>query len=193
VSIGVTAGLQRAGIDPSIVWLDGHGDLQTLETTTSGYVGGMALRLLVGYRPELVAEGLALRPPPEARVALVDARDLDPPEVDYLGSSPVRRLTLGEVTVETLPAGPLMVNVDVDIIDPVALAGLRYPAPDGPSIAAVLRAVRTIVSTGRRRSQHRLLLARRSRLPRRRSQASGGRSARPHRDRALARPPDRCP
>lgn len=33
VSIGMTAGLQRAGIDPSIVWIDAHGDLQSLETS----------------------------------------------------------------------------------------------------------------------------------------------------------------
>jgi arginase len=35
-AIAVLAGLQRAGVDPSVVWFDGHGDVQTLETTTSG-------------------------------------------------------------------------------------------------------------------------------------------------------------
>ncbi|MEU1384490.1 MULTISPECIES: hypothetical protein [unclassified Nonomuraea] len=38
----------------------------------------MALRFLLGYRPRDVADRLALRPPPEDRVLLVDARDLDP-------------------------------------------------------------------------------------------------------------------
>jgi arginase len=29
VTIGMTAGLQRAGLEPSIVWVDAHGDLQS--------------------------------------------------------------------------------------------------------------------------------------------------------------------
>jgi arginase len=67
VSIGIATGLQRAGFDPSGVWVDAHGGVQTLETTTSGYIGGMALRFLVGYRPELFAERLGLRPVSEER------------------------------------------------------------------------------------------------------------------------------
>lgn len=54
-SIGTVAALQRAGTDAGIVWLDAHGDVQSLETTASGYLGGLPLRLLVGYRPELGA------------------------------------------------------------------------------------------------------------------------------------------
>jgi arginase len=53
-ALGAVAGLQHAGIDPGIVWLDAHGDAQTLETTASGYLGGLPLRLLVGYRPGLI-------------------------------------------------------------------------------------------------------------------------------------------
>jgi arginase len=148
-SIGMATGLQRAGLDPAVVWFDAHGDVQTLETTTSGYLGGMALRLLVGYRPELVAERLGLRPPPEERVVLVDARDLDPPEAEYLASARIRRLTLDELTAQTLPAGPLLVNLDLDVIDPAHLPGLRYPAAGGPDTPAFLRAVRTVLDSGR--------------------------------------------
>ena len=39
--------------------------MQTLETTASGYLGGLPLRLLTGYRPELIADALGLRPVPE--------------------------------------------------------------------------------------------------------------------------------
>src|SRR5690348_1619459 len=34
-ALGVMAGLQRAGLAPGIVWFDAHGDVQTVETTTS--------------------------------------------------------------------------------------------------------------------------------------------------------------
>jgi arginase len=51
-SLGTMAGLQRAGVDAGIVWFDAHGDLQTLETTSSGCLGGIPLRAaLAGWRP----------------------------------------------------------------------------------------------------------------------------------------------
>ena len=87
VALGTVAGLQRAGLDPGVVWFDAHGDVQTMETTASGFLGGMPLRILVGYRPELVAVPLGLRAIAEERVVLVDARDLDPPEKEYLRQS----------------------------------------------------------------------------------------------------------
>lgn len=148
-SLGVVAGLQLGGLDPAIVWFDGHGDVQTLETTTSGYLGGMPLRMLVGYRPELMAQPLGLRPVAERRVALVDARDLDPPERSYLDQSEIRRLSVQDVSAETLPEGPIYLHVDTDVVDPAELPGLRFPAPDGPSLHAVAAALRRVRDTGR--------------------------------------------
>ncbi|HZC27870.1 MAG TPA: arginase family protein, partial [Actinopolymorphaceae bacterium] len=47
-SLGVVAGLQRAGLTPGVVWFDAHGDIHTPESTASGYLGGMPLRMLAG-------------------------------------------------------------------------------------------------------------------------------------------------
>jgi arginase len=148
-SLGTVAGLQRAGIDVGIVWLDAHGDVQTLETTTSGYLGGLPLRLLAGYRPELIAAGLGLRPVAERRVLLVGARDLDPPEVTYLAGAPVHRAEVTGLDISGLPDGPLYVHVDQDVIDPGDVPGLRYPAPGGPGPAEVARALQALLGTGR--------------------------------------------
>jgi arginase len=149
IAIGIAAGLQRAGVDPSVVWFDAHGDVHTLETTESGYVGGMALRFLMGYRPESLAEPLGLRPIPAERAALVDARDLDPAEAEFLATSPLRRLPIADLSAADLPEGPLLVNLDLDTLDPALLTGLRYPAAGGPDAAALLRAFATVVGTGR--------------------------------------------
>jgi arginase len=148
-SLGVVAGLQRAGVDPAIVWFDAHGDVQTLETTASGYVGGMPLRVLVGYRPELISERLRLRAIPENRVVLVDARDLDPPEAHYLAAADIRRSDVDGVTAAVLPDGPLVLHVDLDVVNPDELPGLRFPAPGGPAAADVLAAARRVLDTGR--------------------------------------------
>jgi len=149
VALGVVAGLQRTGLDPAIVWFDAHGDVQTMETTTSGFLGGMPLRLLVGYRPELAATALGLRPIAEDRVVLVDARDLDPPEAQFLAESPMRHVSLEGLSPDVLPDGPLFVHLDLDIVDPAELPAVRYPAPGGPSLAAVMGAARMLFRTGR--------------------------------------------
>ena len=148
-ALGTVAGLQRAGIDAGIVWFDAHGDVQTLETTASGYLGGLPLRLLVGYRPELIAVRLGLRPVPEHRVTLVGARDLDPPEVAYLAHAPIGRTEVAGLDAAALPSGPLYVHVDLDVIDPADAPGLRYPMPGGPRAADVAEALRMVVATGR--------------------------------------------
>jgi arginase len=148
-SLGTVAGLQRAGMDVGIVWLDAHGDVQTLETTASGYLGGLPLRLIMGYRPELITSGLGLRPVAEQRVLLAGARDLDPPEVAYLAGAPVRRAGVAGLADAGLPDGPLYLHVDLDVIDPGELPGLRYPAPGGCSPAEVTHALQTLLGTGR--------------------------------------------
>jgi arginase len=148
-SLGVVAGLQRAGIDPAVVWLDAHGDVQTMETTASGYLGGMPLRILVGYRPELIADRLGLRPVAEERVVLVDARDLDPPEVEYLATAAVRHVSMAEVSTMDLPAGPIYLHIDLDVVNPDHLPGLLFPASGGPELDAVFTAIRDILATGR--------------------------------------------
>jgi arginase len=148
-SLGTVAGLQHSGLDVGIVWLDAHGDVQTLETTASGYLGGLPLRLLTGYRPELIATRLGLRPVPERQVLLVGARDLDPPEVTYLGRAEIRRCDVADLSAADVPEGPLYVHVDLDVIDPGELPGLRYPAPGGPTAAEVASALSGLLATGR--------------------------------------------
>jgi arginase len=147
-SAGIMTGLQRVNTDPAIVWFDAHGDVQTLETTTSGYLGGLALRLLTGYRPELIATRLGLRPVREDRIVLVGARDLDPPEVTYLDAAPIRRREVADLTEADLPAGPLYVHVDLDVIDAAGLPGLRYPVPGGPGAAQLADTLRMLLATG---------------------------------------------
>jgi arginase len=148
-SLGTMAGLQRAGLDPGIIWFDAHGDVQTLETTASGYLGGLPLRLLAGYRPGLIADGLGLRPVPEHRIVLVGARDLDSPEVAYLAGAAIGQVEVAALDPARMPDGPLYVHLDLDVIDPAFLPGLRYPAPGGVAPADVAQALGRLAATGR--------------------------------------------
>lgn len=148
-SLGVLAGLRRAAVAPSVVWFDAHGDVQTLETTTSGYLGGIPLRIIAGYRPELISRALGLTPVAEDQIVLVDARDLDPPEREYLDASAITRLPVEDVDADRLPAGPIYLHIDLDVVDPAELPGLLFPAEGGPPLTAVAAAVARVVATGR--------------------------------------------
>jgi arginase len=149
LAMAALAGSQRAGVHPGIVWFDAHGDVHTLQSSTSGYLGGLSLRLVLGAHPELLAEPLGLQPVTEDRAVLVDARDLDPPEADFLQTSAVRRSSVADLDESTVPPGPLILHVDVDVVDPTELTGLLFPAPGGPSASAVTRAVYRVLATGR--------------------------------------------
>jgi arginase len=136
-ALAVIAGLQRRDIRAGLVWFDAHGDFHTEQTTTSGYLGGLPLAKAVGRGDLMLPKALGLTALPEESVMLVDGRDLDPPEVTALASSRVLRCSVADLDTATLPAGPLVVHVDLDVIDPVGLAGLRFPAAGGPSLREV--------------------------------------------------------
>jgi arginase len=109
--IGLAGRVERLGV----VWLDAHGDLKTAETSPSGNAWGMPLRAAI--------EVGAVRP---GDVALVGARSLDPPEVEYLAASGI------DDDLDRALAGTDAVYVafDADVLDPAAVRCFT-PEPDG--------------------------------------------------------------
>lgn len=147
-SYGVVAGMQHAGVNPSIVWFDAHGDVQTLETSHSGYIGGMPLRFLTGYRPDLVADRIGLDGVADRQIVLADARDLDPPEAEHLIDAEIQLADISDVPAVT-PDGSIYLHIDFDVVNPDHLPGLRYPAAGGCSLHALTAAIKEVMATGR--------------------------------------------
>lgn len=146
--IGVLAGLQRKGIDPTLVFLDAHGDFNTWETTPSGFIGGMPLAMVTGRGEQTIVAASGLTPLPDDRVFLVGARDIDPGEDDLLTQSQVTRVAC-EGAASALPSeGPLHVHVDLDVVDPGDMPAMNYPAPGGPSLELVHSVVSDLAGTG---------------------------------------------
>lgn len=139
-ALGIVAGLQRAGVTPSVVWFDAHGDVQTPETTASGYPGGFPVRQLVGGSDRRRPEALGLVPLAEEQIVLVDARDLDEPEAVYLATAAIRQVSV-EALGDHLPSGPVYLHVDADVVNADDLGGMRFPTQGGPSLAQVIQAV----------------------------------------------------
>jgi arginase len=140
--IAVLAGLARAGVQPTLLWLDAHGDFNTHETTISGFVGGMPLAMLVGRGRQDLVEAAGLEPIPERDVVLCDARSLDPKEAIALRASAITHLRSIDDAVAVRPADrPVYVHIDVDVVNGGELKQTLYPEPGGPSGAEVRRAL----------------------------------------------------
>jgi arginase len=147
----VTAGLRDAHPDLVLVWLDAHGDLNTPETSPSGFLGGMPFAILLGWCHEPLRVAAGLDPPlPEARAALVGARDLDPGERAAIARS--RLVVADDVAgaLAALPAdAPIHVHLDGDVLDPVDAPGVDFPAPGGWSTERLVAEVEALAATGR--------------------------------------------
>ena len=148
-SIGTMAGLQRAGMDPTLLWFDAHGDFNTWETTPSGFLGGMPLAMAVGLGEQTLLEATGMRPWPASRVVLTDARDLDPGERDNVAAAGIMHVADVEGLLPVIPAGPLYVHFDCDIINPDDAPAQNYPAPGGPPAEVVKDVFRALAATGR--------------------------------------------
>jgi arginase family enzyme len=139
--VGLVEGLAARHDGLAVVWLDAHGDLNTPATSPSGNTWGMPLRMLI--------DSGAADP---RRVALVGARNLDPPERSFIDES---GLHAGDdaVAAATSACDCVYVAIDVDVLDPADAAPFM-PEPDGLRVEEVeallseLAAARTVVGAG---------------------------------------------
>ena len=149
-AIPVMAGLERNGLQPTLVWLDSHGDFNTWETSPSGFLGGMPLAMLTGRGDQRMMQAVELAPIEDGRVLLCDGRDLDPGERMLVESSGIEFIErLDELDTTTLPPGPLYVHFDSDIIDADEAPAFLYPARGGPSAEEMRQALEQLMATGR--------------------------------------------
>jgi arginase len=132
-TVGVLAGLQKAGLDPLLIWFDAHGDFNTWETTPSGFLGGMPLAMLAGLGEQTLLESLGVTPLATDKIILTDGRDLDPGEKELVADSGITHL-LDPLELLTYPLGdgPIWVHFDTDIVNPIESPAQNYPAPGGP-------------------------------------------------------------
>lgn len=149
-AIPVLGGLQRAGINPVLLWLDAHGDFNTVSTTISGFLGGMPLAMMTGRGDQALMRASGARPLSDSDVVLSDARDLDPAERDLLRDSGVRQVDSPRLVPGALPPHrPVHVHLDCDVLDPASAPAMRYSVPGGPGLADLVALGTVLQQSGR--------------------------------------------
>ncbi len=148
-TLGVMAGLQRAGIEPCLIWFDAHGDFNTWETTPSGFLGGMPLAMLAGMGEQTMVQALGLRPLAPEQIVLTDGRDLDPGEQELIAGCDVVHLR-DPRTLLDYPLGkrPLYIHFDTDILNPLDAPAMSYLTEGGPRAAELTPIFRHLAQTG---------------------------------------------
>ena len=110
--VGAVRELARRHGRVAVVWIDAHGDLNTPDSSPSGNVWGMPLRMLIDAGDVDPGD-----------VTLLGARSLDPAEESFIEAAGIRR-TLGELPEH------VYVALDCDVIEPGEL-DVFMPEPSG--------------------------------------------------------------
>lgn len=163
IALGVTAGLGAASA--ALVWFDAHGDLNTPQTSPSGFLDGMPLAMALGLcHRDVVAAALGRRRVPAELVLHVGGRDLDPGELRNAADAGVALLEGPELIAGDDPAatlGPAIerlgaavarraatdgayLHIDIDVLDPDWAPAVDYPAPTGLDPGQLRRCVTAV-------------------------------------------------
>jgi arginase len=130
--VGAVEGLATRFDRLAVVWFDAHGDLNTPESSPSGNQWGMPLRMLL--------DSGTVHP---ADVVVIGARNLDPPEVEFIAANGLRTGE-DELAAALDGADGVYVAFDVDVLDPEDEIVCFMPEPGGFTVveaAAILRRI----------------------------------------------------
>jgi arginase len=149
--LGTLSGLGSSHI--GIIWFDAHGDMNTPETSPSGFFDGMSISIALGdCYPDVWSRLGNTHFIPAANVLLVATRDLDPLERPRIESSPVQMVQPPEMDIGLEPnldalaerVSEIYLHFDIDALDPEFAPGAGYRCPDGISLAQAQRAIERI-------------------------------------------------
>jgi len=132
-----------------LFWFDAHGDLNSPETSLSAHFHGMPLRFITERQDSEVFTSTHLVPC--NNVSLIGARDLDPPEEEYIHQQNICHIPVGPRLLTDLQSrlvlgGAAYIHVDLDAIDPEEYRNVKCPAARGLRILELTTAISFIRS-----------------------------------------------
>jgi arginase len=135
-----------------VVWFDAHGDFNTPETSSSGFLDGMALSMLTGRCwPALAASFNGFEAVPEKNIVFIGGHCFDSAEKASLARSAITHVKPAELdrlesAIENLSARVerLYVHLDVDVLDAAEGSANTYARPGGLSSDALYAALKVL-------------------------------------------------
>lgn len=128
--------------DACVVWFDAHADLNTPQSSPSGYLGGMVLAAATGLWDSGLGGGLSV-----PQIVLVGVRDVDRPEQHLIDTGGLRLVTAkdagGAALRRAIAGRPVYVHLDVDVLD-AGLLPTDFSVPGGLQWADLHRACEVI-------------------------------------------------
>ena len=144
-SVGTAAGI---GMDDlAVVWFDAHGDFMTPETTSSGFLDGMALSIVTGRCFRKLSKTIpGFTPLPHDRALHVGGRDWSEGE---LADCHRERVNVARDADAVAPAldvlkartNRVLIHIDLDVIDSKYGKANQFAVPDGLSPDDVVRVI----------------------------------------------------
>jgi arginase len=140
-----------AGAGPEslgLVWFDAHGEFNTPETTTTGFIDGMGLAIAVGHCWREMARGVSgFRGIPEESVVMAGVRAVDPVEQERLDASGVAVVGADDTEKQGLRTfanaldglksrvGRVYVHLDLDVLDAARVGRANeFAVRGGPNV-----------------------------------------------------------
>lgn len=154
-ALGAIGGLAQVYGKPGVVWFDAHGDLNTMATTTSGFLGGLPYAVALGWDLDDWRLAASLEPPVRSEAAaLIGTSDLDAAEVEALQTHPILHIPADklfesgvaervqyELASRGREADGWYVHLDLDVGGPEESPGGLTPAPFWAPRAHLIEAV----------------------------------------------------
>jgi arginase len=160
VTLGAVAGDSSAApsSDVGVVWLDAHGDFNTPDTSTTGFLDGMTLAALTGRGWRALTSTIpGFAAVPDAAVVLAGVRDLDPAEevmleeseVAVVRAASVRSVGLAQALEPALEqlrqrVTRLHLHVDLDVLDAAEARANHYASRGGLKVVELAEVVRLV-------------------------------------------------
>ncbi len=157
-SLGTVAGINA--VDVGIIWFDGHGDFNTPETSTSGFLDGMGLATAIGLCWKKLAASIPGFTSVAGKNAIhVGVRDYSEDERQLFAESGVTVIeadTINRLGVTNAFESPLKklrtyaekvyIHFDLDVLDPERYPANEFSPPGGLSVEQVVESIEMIGS-----------------------------------------------
>lgn len=141
--VGMVAGL---GDGIGVTWFDAHGDFNTPDTTTSGFLDGTAVAIITGRCWKQLAVTIpGFKPIADERVCLVGTRDVDTLEGRLLAASGVDVVEADKIRSD-LPrtlnsigqhVESMYVHLDLDVLDASVASANHFAVSGGLTVEDV--------------------------------------------------------